>query len=95
MKKVSDANRFSIIHDMKYCYFCKRKPIEKHEIFGGYARRQLSKNYGLVIGLCKDHHDKAHSDHEFAEQLHIIGQQAFEKKYQDLDFLEVFGKNYL
>lgn len=94
MKKVSDSNRFSIIHNMESCFICKRYPIEKHEIFGG-SFRQSSKNYGLVIALCAEHHREAHKHGSLDKYLKQIGQQFFEEKYSREEYMKVFGINYL
>lgn len=46
-----------------------------------------------------DHHlygpEAVHKNAEVAKILHREGQKAFERTYPDLDFREIFGKNYL
>lgn len=88
------------------CYLCMKlhqdfsvKPyVEEHHCIYGSARRKLSEKYGLKVYLCKEHHttgcNAAHSNPEISEMLKVAAQNAFEKRYPDLDFLEVFGKNY-
>lgn len=80
-----------------FCYICGRRATETHHIFGG-ANRSLSEKYGLKIPLCHNCHNEpphgVHFDAELMQQMHVVGQIAFERKHPDLDFREVFGKNY-
>ena len=88
------------------CYLCKKlydddstKYTEEHHIFGGHANRELSERYGLKLYLCLYHHregkEAVHINHELMMELKALGQQAFEKHYPELNFREIFGKNYL
>ena len=94
--------RFSILtDDLTTCIECGRKgQINLHEIFYG-RNRQNSIKYGLVIPLCQaEHHNQfqskgIHFDVELCEKWHRLGQEAFERKYPDLDFVSIFRKNYL
>ena len=93
MKKISDANRFSILQEeMTHCFICRKNVIDKHEIFGG-INRQKSKAFGLVVALCREHHEEAHKHGSLDMYLKQVGQKAFEEKYQ-MNFLNVFGVNY-
>ena len=89
------------------CYLCKRlnrdiNPkivYEHHVIFGGTSgRKALSEKYGLKVWLCLYHHtegkEAVHNNHERARLLQAEAQEAFEKRYPDLDFLQIFGMNY-
>lgn len=90
----------SIIQKDKECYVCGVTfPIHEHHIFGG-NKRKLSEKYGIKVFLCWNHHEGTYGVHgrdgkELAEKLHKLGQEAFEEAYPDLDFLEIFGKNYI
>lgn len=94
--------RYSILtDDLTTCIECGGKgQINLHEIFFG-RNRQNSIKYGLVIPLCQaEHHNQfeckgIHFDKELCEKWHKIGQQAFEEKYKDLDFVSIFRRNYL
>ena len=97
----AEKNRYSIIaNDLTKCIICGKKPVNKHEIFYGTGKRQLSIKYGLVIPLCIDYHHNQikqtgiHFDKQLCDYWHIKGQEAFEKEYPDIGFLEIFGKNY-
>lgn len=78
---------------------CGYPHVQEHHIFGGTANRKLSEQYGLKVYLCYMHHldsrDGVHFDPWLAEQLHKEGQRAFEKTYPELNFRQIFGKNYL
>lgn len=81
-------------------YICGRIciPTEQHHIFGG-ANRKWSEKYGLKVFLCpychRDNRNGVHSDAEKMDNLHRIGQSAFERNHTRMEFMEIFGKNYL
>lgn len=99
----------SIMQDKEggQCYLCRLlhndysiKPVrEEHHVMGGTANRKLSEKYGLKVYLDLDHHqygsEAVHRNAKVAEILHKEGQKAFERTYPDLDFREIFGRNYL
>lgn len=93
--------RFSIItNNFERCLVCGTYlNIHKHEIFYGSGRRQLSIKYGLVVPLCARHHNMSKDGVHFNQILNLKlkqqGQKAFEHKYPDLDFVKIFGRNYL
>ena len=93
-------NRYSILtDDLDCCIVCGRPHAEKHEIFFGSGKRKLSIKYGLVIPLCYIHHRDSKSGIHFNKALREYwfkkGQEAFEKCYPKLDFMEIFGRNYI
>lgn len=90
----------SIIQSNKnICFLCGRKAQEEHHIFFGTANRKLSEKYGLKVYLCAYCHRiskyAVHNNKETDIKLKIIGQRKFEEEYPKLNFLEIFGKNYL
>lgn len=96
--KVSDARRFSVLQeDLSICYFCGGRATDKHEIFCGTANRQKSKDYGLVVGLCRAHHEIVHRypKGECNRILRIDGQMKFEETHSREEFIAKFGKSYL
>ncbi len=72
--------------------------LESHHIFGGVANRPLSEKYGLKVWLCRNHHTGkefgVHFNKDCRKIVQEVGQWAFERKYPELNFTEVFGKNY-
>lgn len=97
-----ERERFSLFtDDLDHCIICGKSPINKHEIFFGAKNRQKSIQYGLVIPLCTaEHHNQVgctgiHFDKALREKWQIKGQKKFQEVYPDLDFLEIFGKNYI
>ena len=88
------------------CYLCRRlhgdwskkTVIHEHHVFGGTANRTLSERYGLKVYLCPEHHltshDAVHRNREIMDMIRKEGQRAFEETYT-LDFVKIFGKNYL
>ena len=73
--------------------------LEEHHIFYGQGRRKLSERYGLKVWLTHDEHneppDGVHFNQETRRALERAGQEAFERKYPELDFVRIFGRNYL
>lgn len=107
-KKKRRKHRASILQEKDgTCYLCTmlhdnyriHRGLHEHHIFGGTANRRLSEEYGLKVYLCLDHHEHGseavHKNADVADILHKMGQQAFEREYPDLEFREIFGKNYL
>lgn len=98
----------SILQDKRdgQCYLCmllnndedRRTGLEEHHIFGG-KNRSLSEHYGLKVYLCNEHHqsstESVQRNKEINQLMHEIGQRAFEERYPNLNFMQIFGKNYL
>ena len=94
-QKKLERDRFSILTDnMKKCMLCEKNAVNKHEIFFGTGQRKISMKYGLVIPLCYQCHLRMHRSSVQQAIWHVKGQEAFEKEYPDLNFLETFGENY-
>lgn len=90
-----ERNRFSLFTDnMNKCYFCPNKKDHIHEIFCG-RNRQNSMKYGLCLPICEACHSKYQNDFLFNKEWHKKGQAMFNKAYPDLNFENIFKKNYL
>jgi len=83
----------SILQTDRECYFCKAVRVEEHHIFGA-ANRPLSERYGLKVWLCPACHRLVHRGGYEMDELHRIGQRAYEARYGG-DFRSRFGRNYL
>lgn len=71
--------------------------MEIHHIIGG-AFRNKSTKYGLVVALCRECHTGQNGVHLNREKMDFLrreAQLAFEKEHPDLDWLKIFGRNYL
>lgn len=97
-----ERERFSLFtEDLDHCIICGKSPVNKHEIFFGAKNRLNSIKYGLVIPLCTtEHHNQVgctgiHFDKVLREHWQIKAQKKFQEVYPELDFLEIFGRNYL
>ena len=91
------------------CYLCmllhndySRKSIrQEHHVPFGRGIRKLSEKYGLKVYLCIPHHlydggeEAVHRNDEVRRMLDKEAQKAFEKKWPDKDFRQIFGKNLL
>lgn len=87
------------------CYLCMLlnqdygpKLLEEHHCIYGSARRILSETYGLKVYLCPEHHrtgkNAVHQNSEISDLVKKKAQEAFEREYPQLNFLNIFGKNY-
>lgn len=87
------------------CYLCmmlhgdhSRKTTQEHHVIYGTANRKLSEKYGLKVYLCLYHHEEGpeavHKNAQMSLLLKIKAQRAFRKKFPDLDWMKIFGKNY-
>lgn len=90
----------SIIQKDKICFFCgTTQNLELHHICHGTANRKLADKYGLTVWLCHDHHtgtmQSVHHDADMDKFFKVLGQREFEKRNPELNFRNIFGKNYL
>lgn len=79
------------------CYKCKIEyGITLHEPLMG-KNRQLSIKYKLQVPLCWKCHDEVQREpsQEYNRMLQVIMQRKFILYYPELDFLTIFGRNYL
>lgn len=89
-----ERNRKSLFtDDLDHCIICKRKREYLHEVFPG-KNRTNSMKYNLVLPLCSMHHQLIHSDNDLMTYYKKKGQALFENAYPDLDFIEIFKRNY-
>lgn len=90
-----ERKRFSLFsEDTTHCYFChSTHQLTWHEIFRG-RNRSNSMKYGLCLRMCLSCHERLQDNKEFNEYWHKKGQTLFEKAYPDLDFVDIFKRNY-
>ncbi len=85
--------------DDSICFLCGGwGACEWHHIFGG-ANRKKSEHYGLKVRLHHDCHNEppngVHHNKKVMDSLRKAGQIAFNQAYPELDFIKIFGKNYI
>ena len=84
--------------DLEHCMVCMNPNVEIHHTLYGTANRKLSDKYKLLVALCPEHHRGSdlspHFNREFDLQLKKFAQERFEEVYPELDFLQIFGRNY-
>lgn len=98
----------SIMQDKqdRTCYLCMMlrsdysvKQTQEHHVIFGTANRKLSEKYGLKVYLCLEHHEEGkeavHKNAKNALMVKKEAQKAFEKRWPELNFRQIFGKNYL
>lgn len=88
------------------CYLCRKlysdygkKYTQEHHVIFGQGRRRLSEKYGLKVYLCLSHHtsgkNAVHQNRYISDSLKEEAQRTFQKKFPELNFREIFGKNYI
>lgn len=100
-------HRKSIMHPkgIGYCYLCAAlhndytyKPTQEHHVMFGSGQRELSEKYGLTVQLCMEHHkegpEAAHNNKVIRELLCRDAQEAFMMEYPNLNWMQIFKKNY-
>lgn len=91
--------RSIITDDLTRCIECGRMADHIHHCLYGTANRKLADKYHLVVGLCYNHHEGQMGVHNGNKELDMklkrMAQEAFEREYPQIEFLAVFGKNYL
>lgn len=89
-----ERERFSIFtYDLTTCIECGRPKQDLNEIYPG-RNRQNSMKYGLVIPMCRECHTRYTNDRQMQLKWMKLGQKKFEELYE-LDFLEIFKRNYI
>ena len=70
-----------------------------HEVYFGNPNARLSQEYNMTIRLCYDHHQHhktgIHHSREFDLRIKEEYQRKFMEMYPELNFIDIFGKNYL
>lgn len=85
--------------DTDYCFICGRYGTEIHHVFYGTGNRKISDQYGLVVGLCYNHHRGQNGVHHGNKELDVFlkqtAQRIFIDKYSESEYFALFGRNYL
>lgn len=90
-----ERNRFSLFtDDLDHCIICGKKKDNIHEVFFG-RNRLNSMKFGLTIPLCNYHHQMIHSNPVLSNEYKKRGQALFDRAYPDMEFIKVFGRNYI
>ena len=93
------AKHSILVKDLDFCIVCGSPNVEIHHCIYGTANRKWSDKYGLIVPLCGSHHRGSdlspHFNRGFDLELKKYAQERFEEKYPELDFVSIFGKNYL
>ena len=96
-KKIAklERNRTSILTESNKCCMCpSTADLTWHEVFRG-RNRANSMKYDLCLRLCYNCHEKYQEDKDFNNYWHKQAQLKFNEAYPNLDFLEIFKRNYL
>lgn len=77
---------------------CGSPNIHRHHIIYGTGKRALSEKYGCWVYLCPTHHtlgaSAVHRCKGIDAWLKDKCQRAFEKEYPELNWMDIFHKNY-
>lgn len=93
--KIERSRKNSLFtNNMNVCYICKKPKEHTHEVFFG-SNRLNSIRYKLIVPLCDKCHSEMHKNSKLQDEFHKLGQILFEKEYSNLNFVDIFYKNYL
>ena len=85
------------MHDR--CAICGKSYACTHVVYYGNPNAALSQKYGMTMRLCeychKDSKEGIHNNKEFRDRVQKEYQQKFIETYPELNFKDIFGKNYL
>lgn len=91
-----EKSRYSILtNDLEHCYICRfqgKKVLrdDLHEVYGGANRKRSILN-GLVVPLCRKHHQ----NEEILSELKVATQQKYEVNHTRDEFIKLIGKSYI
>lgn len=91
-----EKSRYSILtNDLEHCYICRfqgKKVLrdDLHEVYGGANRKRSILN-GLVVPLCRKHHQ----NEEILSELKVATQQIYELNHTRDEFIKLIGKSYI
>ena len=100
MSKITrlERMRFSILtKDLTRCYLCGKPKEHLHEIYFG-KNRINSMKWGCVVPLCYSCHQGNNGVHHNSQvdiRLKQLCQEKFMQEYPDINFLDIFHKNYI
>lgn len=91
-----EKSRYSILtNDLDHCYICRfqgKKVLrdDLHEVYGGANRKRSILN-GLVVPLCRKHHQ----NEEILSELKVATQLMYEANHTRDEFIKLIGKSYI
>lgn len=91
-----EKSRYSILtNDLEHCYICRfqgKKVLrdDLHEVYGAANRKRSILN-GLVVPLCRKHHQ----NEEILSELKVATQQMYEVNHTRDEFIKLIGKSYI
>lgn len=81
------------------CHNCGSYPTEVHHVFFGFGNRDLSNKYKMIVNLCPKCHRSHLGVHGGNKDLDLKLKREYQlrfiEKYPDVNFISVFGRNYL
>ena len=91
-----EKSRYSILtDDLEHCYICRfqgKKVLrdDLHEVYGAANRKRSILN-GLVVPLCRKHHQ----NEEILSELKVATQRMYEVNHTRDEFIKLIGKSYI
>ena len=85
-----EKHRWSLLtDDLSTCVECGRPKDDLHEVYEGSYRRK-SMQYGCVIPLCRQCHNRIHLEKELKLKYKRLFEKLFQEYYPKEDFHAVF-----
>ena len=91
-----EKSRYSILtDDLEHCYICRfqgKKVLrdDLHEVYNGANRKRSILN-GLVVPLCRKHHQ----NEKILSELKVATQRMYEVNHTRDEFIKLIGKSYI
>lgn len=84
--------------DADRCYVdgCCRRPTDWHHIVHGTKHnKKWSEQNGLMVHLCRKHHEECHHTSAWLDkELKIEAQKTYEETHSRADWMAFVGRNY-
>ena len=84
-----------LTNELDYCIICGRPRTDIHHVINGTANRKKSEAFGLIIPLCRKHHEMIHTNQIIDILWKQKAQIQFEKIHGHDMWMKTFHKNYL
>lgn len=98
-KAVGAFKEFSIMPESSLYSIKREIGLDRHEVFYGNGKREISIREGMVIFLTPKKHNMSdngiHFNREFDLEVKRIAQRKYEETHTREEFIRTFGKSYL
>lgn len=73
---------------------CGSPSVDPHHVRLGNCTRAKAEEYGLLVYVCRFHHEQIHHNERLKKALQIRAQEELEKTMSHEEYMAIFKKNY-